>query len=159
MARPTQALIDRQALRGNFAIAQAASTAHCMPMVKANAYGHGAEIVCRALDNAPAFGVASIEEALELRRLGVDKPILLLEGTFSADEITLAEENQLWLMVENHQQCRELLEAGIIILFLFQVKILLNHRHLDVEGGVIRVIVVRDQAVLAKGLVSSAIQV
>ena len=113
MARPTQALIDRQALRGNFAIAQAASTAHCMPMVKANAYGHGAEIVCRALDNAPAFGVASIEEALELRRLGVDKPILLLEGTFSADEITLAEENQLWLMVENHQQCRELLEAPL----------------------------------------------
>jgi len=113
MARPTQALIDRQALRDNFAIAQAVSKARCMPMVKANAYGHGAEIVCRALENAPAFGVASIEEALELRRLGVDKPILLLEGTFSADEITVAEEHQLWLMVENHQQCRELLEAPL----------------------------------------------
>ena len=55
--------------------------------------------------------------------------------------------------------CCELLETGIIILLLFQVKILLNHRHLDVEGGVIRVVVVRDQAVLAKGLVCPAVEV
>lgn len=114
MARPTRVLINQQALRDNYAIAQGASAAHCMPMVKANAYGHGAEIVCNALNRAPAFGVASIEEALELRSFGIDKPILLLEGTFSVDEISVAADNQLWLMVENNQQLKHLLQASLL---------------------------------------------
>ena len=66
MSRPTSAIIDLQALRENFLLAQKlAPKAKSMPMVKANAYGHGMLEVASALaDNAPAFGVACIEEAI-----------------------------------------------------------------------------------------------
>ena len=70
-----------------------------MPMVKANAYGHGALPVAKALsDLAPAFGVACIEEAIDLRKAGIKQPILLLEGTYSADEVPVAEQENFWLV-------------------------------------------------------------
>ena len=115
MARPTVAIIDRQALRDNFMLAQSlAPDSQSMPMVKANAYGHGALEVCGALaDMAPAFGVACIEEAIALREAGVKQPILLLEGTFSKDEVAIAAQNDFWLMVENTDQKEAVLTASI----------------------------------------------
>ncbi|MCS5558650.1 MAG: alanine racemase [Oceanospirillaceae bacterium] len=115
MSRPTQATIDLQALRDNFALAQSlAPEAQTMPMVKANAYGHGMLEVAQALaDMAPAFGVACIEEALELRDAGITQPILLLEGTFSADEVNTAALKGFWLMVENHPQKEAIINADI----------------------------------------------
>lgn len=115
MSRPTQAIIDLQALRDNFALAQSlAADSQTMPMVKANAYGHGMVEVAQALaEVAPAFGVACIEEALELRDAGICQPILLLEGTFSADEVNTAALKGLWLMVENHAQKEAVLNADI----------------------------------------------
>ncbi|MAR33810.1 MAG: alanine racemase [Porticoccaceae bacterium] len=113
MTRPAHALIDRKALRDNFALAVKSQKGQCMPIVKANAYGHGIGIVCGALDHTPAFGVASINEALELRTLGFKQPILLLEGTFDSDEIELASENNFWLMVENHRQKDHILKAKL----------------------------------------------
>lgn len=57
-------------------------------VVKANAYGHGAVPVSRALAAAggAALGVATLAEARELREAGVSLPILLLEGLHSPDE-------------------------------------------------------------------------
>ena len=50
-----------------------------MAVVKADAYGHGAVEVSKALEpECPFFGVACIREALELRRAGIQKPILIL---------------------------------------------------------------------------------
>ena len=115
MARPTEAIIDRQALRDNLAIAQSLATqGKSMPMVKANAYGHGAIEVSKALaDVAPAFGVACIEEALALRDAGIKQPILLLEGTFSSNEVSIAAANNFWLMVENDKQKDALLGSSL----------------------------------------------
>ena len=115
MSRPTRATIDLQALRHNFALAQSlAPDSKTMPMVKANAYGHGMLEVAEALaDIAPAFGVACIEEALELREAGISQPILLLEGTFSADEVSIAALKGFWLMVENQPQKEAILSADI----------------------------------------------
>ena len=115
MSRPTVAIIDRQALRDNFMLAQSlAPDSQSMPMVKANAYGHGALEVCGALaDMAPAFGVACIEEAIALREAGVKQPILVLEGTFSKDEVAIAAQNDFWLMVENTNQKEAVLTASI----------------------------------------------
>jgi alanine racemase len=106
MSRPTKALINLDALRSNYRLAQAlAPNSQTMPMVKANAYGHGMVPVATALaDLAPAFGVACIEEALELRKAGITQPILLLEGTFSAEEVAIAALENIWMMVENHAQ-------------------------------------------------------
>jgi len=56
-----------------------------MAMVKANAYGHGAVECARRLANGRAdwFGVATPEEAIELRDAGVQQPILCLGGVWS----------------------------------------------------------------------------
>jgi len=50
-----------------------------MPVIKADAYGHGATEVAKAVcEYAWGFGVATIEEAIELRKFGIKKPILIL---------------------------------------------------------------------------------
>jgi alanine racemase len=50
------------------------------PVVKADAYGHGAVAVARALvaDGAASLSVATFDEALELRQAGIDVPIVIL---------------------------------------------------------------------------------
>jgi len=115
MTRPTVAIIDLKALRANFDLVKSlAPEASIIPMVKANAYGHGMVEVCRALSqSAPAFGVASIDEALVLREAGIKQPILLLEGTFSSDEVEIAAANNFMLMIENSAQKDAIINASI----------------------------------------------
>ena len=117
MSRPTKAVIDLQALRHNYQLAESlAPESKTIPMVKANAYGHGAVKVAQALaDLAPAFGVACIEEALELRSAGIEQPILLLEGAFEAAELKLAATKGFWVMVENHQQKEAIINADLAL--------------------------------------------
>lgn len=67
-------------------VKQLAPTAKVLAMVKSNAYGHGVAAVLPALQCADGLGVASFTEALELRQLGWDKAIGLIEGVFSLDE-------------------------------------------------------------------------
>lgn len=54
-----------------------------MAVVKADAYGHGAVRCSKVLDECGAdwFAVSNIEEALELRRGGIEKPVLILGYT------------------------------------------------------------------------------
>ena len=117
MSRPTRAVIDLQALRHNYQLAQSlAPESKTIPMVKANAYGHGAIKVSQALaDIAPAFGVACIEEALELRDAGIKQPVLLLEGAFDAAELKLAATKGFWVMIENHQQKEAIINADLAV--------------------------------------------
>jgi alanine racemase len=115
MARPTKALIDLNALKHNYRIAQSLSEGgQCLAVIKANAYGHGAIEIAKALAPlAPAFGVACIEEADELRRSGITTPILLLEGAFSMDEIAVAAEKNYWLMVTTDKQAADIINAEL----------------------------------------------
>ena len=115
MTRPTSAIIDTTALRDNFALAQKLGpSAKSMPMIKANAYGHGMVEVAHALnDMAPAYGVACIEEALELRQANIQQPILLLEGPHSRDEVEIAQQQNFWLMLENHTQLDAVVNAKL----------------------------------------------
>jgi len=80
-----------------------------MAVVKADAYGHGAARVAAALDDADGYAVARLGEALALRAAGIDKPILLLEGVFSADELAQALAARIDLAVHDPSQV-ELLE-------------------------------------------------
>lgn len=84
--RPTRAEIDLAALRSNLAAVRSlAPKANVLAVVKANAYGHGAVAVARALDaldDVTLFGVALIEEGIELREAGIRKPILVLGGAY-----------------------------------------------------------------------------
>lgn len=89
MARPLVAEINLAALRHNYQLALSQSaTSSALAVVKANAYGHGAVEVALALaDLAPAFAVATLEEAEELYTAGITQPITLLEGFFDASEL------------------------------------------------------------------------
>jgi alanine racemase len=81
--RPTYAEVCLDALRDNLsAIQRFVGPAKVMAVVKANGYGHGFEAVAKTVERAGAasLGVAYIEEALELRRLGVSIPILVFGG-------------------------------------------------------------------------------
>ena len=81
--RPTYVEVDRDALAENYrAIAAHVAPARVMPILKANAYGHGLVEVGRVAERlgAPYIGVAYLEEALRLRQHGVRIPLLVLGG-------------------------------------------------------------------------------
>ena len=69
-----------------------------MPVIKADAYGHGALTFANILkDDAKYFAVATVDEAVELRENGIENPILVLGHTFMeelpdalANDVTLA---------------------------------------------------------------------
>ena len=76
--------IDLDAIRGNFRAVAKKAGVPVMAVVKADAYGHGAVPVARALEPEKArgfFGVATLSEALQLRQAGIQKPILVLGHT------------------------------------------------------------------------------
>lgn len=115
MTRPAQAVIDLDAIRHNYSQAKTlAPNSQAIAIVKANAYGHGAIQVAKALSaQADAFGVACLEEALELRESGIHNPILLLEGIFEPSELLSVDEHQLTMAVATHRQLNWLMEANL----------------------------------------------
>ncbi len=104
--RPTSATVRLNAITENFKTACAlAPGSQNVAVIKANAYGHGAVEVARALqDEVPAFAVAFFEEAVQLRDAGITKPVLVLQGIFSNEEIDEAAARNFWLMVNNRRQ-------------------------------------------------------
>src|SRR5262245_44145987 len=91
--RPTWAEISLPALKHNYLTIRnhLCAPAQMMAVVKADAYGHGAVACARALEsiNADWFGVALVEEGIELRRAGITRPIFLLGGFWrgQADDV------------------------------------------------------------------------
>lgn len=78
----TRVMIDLDILSENFDAIQKKAGVPVMAVVKADAYGHGAVQVARLLqDKCAFFCVSSILEAMELRKAGLTKPILLLGYT------------------------------------------------------------------------------
>ena len=74
--------IDTDALLHNYRAVAKKAGVPVMAVVKADAYGHGAVQIARLLQKeCPFFGVSSLSEALELRRAGIDAPILILGHT------------------------------------------------------------------------------
>ncbi len=84
-----------------------------MTVVKANAYGHGLEQVVPILDKASIdwFGVDNIEEALQIRKLGVKKPILVL-GYVGLENIKYAIENDMSFVVYDLGICRKIVQLN-----------------------------------------------
>lgn len=82
------AKIDLAAIQKNVrSITEKSGCARVMAIVKADAYGHGAVEVSKALckTGVKDFGVATAEEAFELRRNGIDESILVLGQVFPED--------------------------------------------------------------------------
>jgi len=96
--RPTYLEVNLPQLKQNLeAIRAHVHGAKVMPMVKANAYGHGIEGVAPFIEPyVDAFGVALVEEAIQLRQLGIKKPILVAGGTLT-EQLPLFFEHDLIL--------------------------------------------------------------
>jgi alanine racemase len=85
--RPTHLEVNLARLRQNYrVIAARVSPARVMPVLKANAYGHGLVAVAKMLEREQPFAlaVAYLEEALRLREAGVRTPVLVLGGLVGA---------------------------------------------------------------------------
>ncbi len=114
MTRPITARIDLSALQHNYQLAKQASQGPCLAVIKANAYGHGAEQCAKALEPiAEGFAISSLAEAKALRVSGITKPILLLEGIFEAAELAEAAQLNCWLVLHEQWQVDCLLAANL----------------------------------------------
>ena len=86
--RHSRAIIDLQALRDNYRfLKQTAGGKRLIAVVKADAYGHGAVEVARALGEADAFAVAAVGEAVALREAGITQKILVMGGFVHLEEL------------------------------------------------------------------------
>jgi alanine racemase len=128
--RTATAIINLSALKHNLAqIKLLAPTTKVLAVLKANAYGHGLELIAKALfteqckknehchpstsTSVDAIAVARIDEALTLRASGITQPIVLLEGFFDNKDITILATNNLQTVVHNQQQLDAILAAKL----------------------------------------------
>ncbi len=96
MTRPVQACIDLAALQHNLTqVKTHAPDSRVMAIAKADAYGHGLLLCSQAFKQADAIGLLDLSDAISLRKAGISKPICLLEGFFTGDEIPPIIKNKL----------------------------------------------------------------
>lgn len=154
LTRQTWAQIDLNALKNNIDIIKNTSQKALFAVIKANAYGCGAEIIARyALEyGADYLVVSSMDEGLDLRRKGIDGNILILSYT-DPRFIDLAIENNFTLTVPSLnwvQRCEKndysnlkvhikvdtgMNRVGICDLVeLEKTLALLNMKHFNIEG-------------------------
>jgi alanine racemase len=108
--RPTIVEVDLARLTENFhAIRAAVAPAAVMPIVKANAYGHGLVPVARHLVGlgAASLGVAFLEEAVALRQAGITVPILVMGGILG-DQIPVFLRHDLTLTASSIDKLRQI---------------------------------------------------
>ena len=128
--------IDLAALKNNCAVLHGLLPpgGRLMNILKANAYGHGAVPVARALEEAfPAdwIGVACLSEALELRAAGIRQEILILGATPAELAPVLAEQNITQALLSPAYTARLsacAAEAGVVV-----------PCHLKVDTGMTRI--------------------
>ncbi|MEF1336656.1 alanine racemase [Vibrio rotiferianus] len=112
--KAAMACIDLSALQHNLQrVKEQAPESKVMAVVKANGYGHGLRHVAKHATHADAFGVARIEEALQLRACGVVKPILLLEGFYSSGDLPVLVTNNIQTVVHCEEQLAALEQAEL----------------------------------------------
>ena len=110
--RPTKALIHLGAIRQNIQQMGAHIPQGTLKwaVVKANAYGHGAVAVAKAIqDDVDGFCVSNIDEAIELRQAGLSKRILIL-GVSEIEVVALAKEYDITLTVAGLEWIQSLLD-------------------------------------------------
>ena len=114
MPRPIRAEIDLAALRNNLnVIRNTAGTAKVWSVIKANAYGHGIDNIYAGLQATDGFALLDFAEAIQLREMGWEGPILLLEGFFEPDDLALIDRYQLTTVVHSFWQLAAIADARL----------------------------------------------
>ena len=112
--RPIRVRIDSAALRHNLdAARRRAPRSRICAVVKANAYGHGLARAARALAAAEGLALIELEAALELRRAGERRPLMLLQGFFSPEELEPIAAHGLTTVVHDPEQLAMLEKARL----------------------------------------------
>ena len=116
-SKRTWAQVDLNAIRYNFnSIKEKISEkTKVLCVLKADAYGHGAEFLVKEYERLGAdyYGVSNLDEALQLRKAGAKKPILIFGYTPPEMAETLSKENvsqalfSLDYAKELYQNCKE----------------------------------------------------
>jgi alanine racemase len=148
VARPTRMFFDAAALLHNLEqVKHSAPEKKIMAMVKANAYGCGIENVIPILDgHVDSFGVACLEEAMAIRRLGCRTDCVLLEGVFESDELPVVANAGFQCVIH----CREQLEILLAAKLATKIKIWLK-----IDTGMHRLgFMVQDAATVVEALAS-----
>ncbi len=81
-------------------------------VVKADAYGHGAIQVARRLESLHVdyLGVATIDEGIELRKAGIQSPVLVMSGIFPWDNAIHTHKYSLTPAVHNFRELEEIIK-------------------------------------------------
>jgi alanine racemase len=108
--------IDLAALTHNYAVIQQqlGASVGIMPMIKANAYGHGLLQVASTLKQAQAFGVATLKEAEQLRSAGITQSIFVMCGFSEPAEIGAFVSLNLTAVLHHADQVAWLSEAKLV---------------------------------------------
>jgi alanine racemase len=110
MKPATYVVLNVNAVQHNLAVVRTfAPNAKIMAVVKANGYGHGLLRIAEAAQEVDGFGVARLEEAIQLRQAGFKQRILLLEGFGCLEELQEIAAYQLEAVIHCFEQI-ELLE-------------------------------------------------
>ncbi|MGL5722301.1 MAG: alanine racemase [Brevinema sp.] len=148
--RATRAEISTSALNHNISLLkQRIGTAKLCLILKANAYGHGLAPFARLTqENAHCFAVATVNEAIKIREVGVKKPILILSPHLK-EEIPALIDYQLTPLISHS----EYLSAYSDIALKRGIRIPV---HLKIDTGMSRCGVFPDEALnLAKHIMGS----
>ncbi len=108
--RPTYVEVDLDRITANYRRIRAhVRPAQAMPILKANAYGHGLTDVARHLESlgAERFGVAVLEEGLLLREAGIRAEVLVLGGILGS-QIPLFLEHRLTLTASSIEKLEQI---------------------------------------------------
>lgn len=106
-------------IQANFeCVKQRVSGKRLMVVIKANAYGHGVAQVAEQLKGADAYAVSRVEEAIQLRSLQPNKPIVVLEGFLDTAEAAACHQHQLAPVLHSDYQL-SLLPDGLPVWIKF----------------------------------------
>lgn len=155
--RPTRVEVDLKILAENFKQIKKHTGVKIMPVLKANAYGHGLVRIAKLMEelNADYLGVAVLEEGILLRNEGIKTPILVLGGiwgnqiphfikhdlTITASSIEkLNQIEEISLQMKKHAKVHLKIDTGMerIGIHYYNAEKLLNAslqcKHVDIEG-------------------------
>lgn len=115
MHRDSVAYVNMTHIKENISYIYKKANKPIMAVVKANAYGHGLVAIAKAIESIDCiemFGVATLEEALELRKFGIKKAILVL-GVTKVEDLDLVADQNIHITAYSLKFINQLLSTSI----------------------------------------------